>query len=128
MEIAVLGYRRELRNEVERYLRAYLDADGAPTTRQYGLDEPVYNAAPQDIVAAFVIVDDAKALSSLRKVAAWGENLPVVVVSNHPQYAMEGIRLQVRHYLLFPLTDADMREALSRIGMEVSQDGNHSGI
>ena len=118
MEIAILGYRRNLREDVARQIIACLEKTADITLRQYGLDEPIYNPMPPETGAAFVIVDDAKALHSLRTVARWG-NLPLIIVSNHPQYAMEGIRLQVRHYLLFPLTEPDVSEALKRIGVEV---------
>lgn len=123
MQIAILGSRRNLRDEVERQVRACL-AEGSPLIlRQYGMDEPRYNAAPAELAAAFVIIDDAKALDSLRTVAGWGENLPLTIVSNHPQYALEGVRLQARHYLLLPLEQRDVREALLRMGLEVKPSG-----
>jgi hypothetical protein len=68
----------------------------------------------------FVIVDSAVALHTLSSVVGWGGDRPVVIVSDHPQYAIEGVRLQVKHYLLFPLTEKDMREALPRLGLGVT--------
>jgi hypothetical protein len=117
-QIAILGFRRKLRDEVEQSISDCLE-DAGITLQKYHLDEPVYNPVPPGIIAAFVIVDSASAAGALRSVSGWSENLPVVVVSNHPQYALEGIRTQVRHYILFPLTNKDMREALTRVGIEV---------
>jgi DNA-binding NarL/FixJ family response regulator len=128
MQIAILGYRRNLREEVERLILTCMVPSSDIILCKYGMDEPSHNPAPPDVGAAFVIVDDAQALISLRTVARWGENLPVVIVSNDPQYALEGIRLQVRHYLLFPLTEKDMREALPRIGLEAKPVENRLGI
>lgn len=128
MEIAILGYRREMRDEVERHIRGCLGENSPFILRQYGMDEPKYNPVPPDTAAAFVIVDDARALESLRKAADWGERLPLVIVSNHPQYALEGIRLQVKHYLLFPLVEEDMREALRRVEKEVAPGGSDTGF
>lgn len=117
MEIAILGYRRDRRDEVEKHLCACLGPNPRLLPRQYGMEEPACNPAPPDTAAAFVIVDDARALSTARQVARWGSDFPVVFVSTHPQYALEGIRLMVRHYLLFPLEDEDIREALRRAGL-----------
>jgi hypothetical protein len=77
MQIAILGYRRNLRDEVESCIRDCLNDDSNITLRQY---------------------------------------------------ALEGIRLQVRHYLLFPLTEQDMREALTRIGIEVKRHEQDTGV
>ncbi len=120
MEIAILGYRRERRDEVEAQLRACLGRASLILLRQYGMDEPLYNLMPKETAAVFLIVDDAKALTAAKKAAEWGGDLPLVMVSNHPQYALEGIRLKVRHYILFPLEQADVREALRRAGLEAA--------
>ena len=124
MEISILGYRRKMHEDVQRSILECLEDTADITLRQYGLDEPAYNPAPPEVGAAFVIIDDAKALNALRKVSGWGENLSVVIVSNHPQYALEGIRLQVRDYLLFPLTGPEMGEALRRIGFKTKSEVN----
>lgn len=126
MEIAILGYRRERRDEVEEGLRFCLGRDSPILLRQYGMEEPLYNDVPKETVAAFIIVEDAKALITANKAAQREKNLPLVIVSNHPQYAVEGIRLQVRHYILFPLEQEDIREALRRIGLEVTQEWEKS--
>jgi len=126
MEIAILGYRRERRDEVEEALRFCLGRDAPIRLRQYGMEEPLYNPAPEETAAVFVIVDDAKALIAANKAAQWGKSLPLVIVSNHPQYAMEGIRLKVRHYILFPLEQEDIRESLRRIGLEVARNWEES--
>lgn len=118
MQIAILGYQRSLRDEVERHIRSCLDENSVFIIRQYGLDEPMYNPAPPDLAAVFAIVDDAGAIEALRKVVNWGDSLPLVIVSNHPEYALEGIRLMARHYLLFPLTEPEVREALCRAEIE----------
>jgi Response regulator containing CheY-like receiver domain and AraC-type DNA-binding domain len=118
MEIAILGYRRELRNELEAQLRICLGDDTRYTPKQYGMDEPVYNRdPPEDTAAAFVIIDDARALNVAGAVANWGEDFPVVMAATGPQYALEGIRLKVKHYILYPLEQKDMREALVRTGV-----------
>ncbi|HHV12892.1 MAG TPA: hypothetical protein GXX75_21690 [Clostridiales bacterium] len=121
MEIAILGYQRKRRDDVEGNLRACLGEDSPVLLRQYGMEEPLYNPAPEQIAVVFIIVDDARALTAAKKAAEWGKDLPLVMVSNHPQYAMEGIRLKVRHYILFPLEQEDIREALQRVGLGVGK-------
>jgi len=116
-QIAIFGSRREHREEVERHILACLGESDAIVLRQYGMDEPRCNPALPNLAAAFVIMSNAKQLSDLRIVAGWGKELPVVIVSDHPQYALEGIRLQVRHYILLPLVEKDVREALLRVGI-----------
>lgn len=120
MDIAVLGYRRERRNDLEGHIVVCLGDNSPYTVRQYGMDEPVYNREPPPNTAcAFVIIDDVKALHTAQSVAGWGDSFPLTMAAIHPEYAMEGIRLKVKHYFLFPLEQKDIREALVRMGIPV---------
>ena len=120
MEIAILGYRRELRNELEAQLRICLGENARYTPKQYGMDEPVYNRdPPEDTAAAFIIIDDARALHVAGAVANWGKNFPIAFAATGPQYALEGIRLRVKHYILYPLEQKDIRETLIRMGVTI---------
>jgi hypothetical protein len=121
MRIAIVGHKRKLRDEVESKIREHISEDRGVGVCQYETDKREA-AIPQDIYALFVIVDSAAALRSLPSVVGWGGDRPVVIVSDHPQYAIEGVRLQVKHYLLFPLTLADMREAIPRLGLGLMLD------
>jgi hypothetical protein len=119
MQIAIVGFKRKLRDEVEFNLKEYLKEGGEIELCQYDTAERL-EPVPQDVCAIFAIVDNAESANCLWSVVLWGEGRPVVVVSNHPQYAITGIRLQVKDYILFPLIEEDMREAISRAGLEVS--------
>jgi len=119
MQIAIFGNRRSHRDEVERYIRKCLGEDSPYELRQYNLEEPRFNPTPEGLAAAFVIVEDVLALNELRTVTGWSKELPVVIVSDDPQYALEGIRCQVKSYILFPLVEQDVREALRGMGLEV---------
>jgi hypothetical protein len=121
MKIAIIGHKKRLRDEVESKIKEYLHGSRGVGVCQYETDKRE-KAIPPDICALFVIVDSAASLRSLPAVVGWGGDRPVVIVSDHPQYAIEGVRLQVKHYLLFPLTEKDMREALPRLGLEVMLD------
>jgi hypothetical protein len=55
MQIAILGVRRNLRDEVERHIRACLGENSTLILRQYSVDEPRYNPVPPDTAAAFVM-------------------------------------------------------------------------
>jgi DNA-binding NarL/FixJ family response regulator len=121
MKIAIVGQKRKLRDEVESKIKEYVPEGRGVGVCQYETDKREA-AIPPDICALFVIVDSASALRSLPSVVGWGGSRPVVIVSDHPQYAIEGVRLQVKHYLLFPLTPKDMREAIPRLGLGVMFD------
>lgn len=128
MQIAVFGTKRLRREELEALIRSCLTDNSELEVCQYSMEEPIYNQAPPDISAAFVIVDDANALKSLRTVARWVKDLPLAIVSDSPEFALEGVRLQVRHYLLFPLRTEDVREAMLRMGLEVRHSGENTDI
>ena len=55
------------------------------------------------------------ALEVVRKLARL--HVPMAIISGSPNYAMEGIRLDVRHYIIRPAERADVRAALERLGM-----------
>lgn len=128
MQIAVFGTKRLRREELEALIRSCLTDNSELEVCQYSMEEPIYNQAPPDISTAFVIVDDANALKSLRTVARWVKDLPLAIVSDSPEFALEGVRLQVRHYLLFPLRTEDVREAMLRMGLEVRHSGENTDI
>jgi len=122
MQIAILGYRNNQREDVEKQIRGYLGKDSLYTLRQYSMDEPKHNPAPSDAAAVFAIVDDARALETVQRLANWGEDLPLVIVRAEPGYTVEG-KLTVKHYLTFPLTEQDMRDAMGSVGLETAGGG-----
>ncbi|MDR1703466.1 MAG: hypothetical protein LBS19_02105 [Clostridiales bacterium] len=116
MQIAIVGFNSKLCGDVERFINAIIKEDSEIVLNRHDIEKRV-KPIPQDVCAVFVVVDSIKAMNWLHSIASWSEGRPVVVVSNHPQYAIEGIRHQVKHYLLFPLVDKDMREAMNRAGL-----------
>ena len=80
-----------------------------------GFNEVFLDCAPEDMDAAFICVDNMRALEVVRKLARL--HVPMAIISGSPDYAMEGIRLDVRHYIIRPAERADVRAALERLGM-----------
>ena len=78
-------------------------------------DEVFLNRAPEGVNAAFVCVDSMRALEGARKLVRL--RVPMVFISGSPDYAMEGIRLNVRHYIIRPVERADVQTALERLGI-----------
>jgi two-component SAPR family response regulator len=124
MQIAIVGFKSKLRDHVENSLKYYLKDGGGINICQYDTPELI-RPIPRDVCAIFVIVDNAESANCLWPVVNWGEGRPVVIVSNHPQYAITGIKVKVKDYILFPLTEDDMREAISRVGLEVKPDEDY---
>jgi hypothetical protein len=116
MQIAIIGLNPKLCDDAERGIRDILKEDSEIVINRHDIEKRV-KPIPQDVYALFVIVDSIKAMNWLPAIVGWAEGRPVVIVSDNPQYAMEGLRLQVKHYILFPLVEKDMREAMSRAGL-----------
>ena len=85
-----------------------------------GFNEVFLDRAPEDMDAAFICVDNMRALEVVRKLARL--HVPMAIISGSPDYAMEGIRLDVRHYIIRPAERADVRAALERLGMFREED------
>jgi len=126
MQIAILGYRRNQRNEVEKHIRRCLGNGSPYTIRQYSLDEPVHNPVPPDAAAVFAIVEDARALETVKRLVNWGRELPLVIIRAAPDYTVTG-RIKVIHYLTFPLTEQDVRVAMGHAGLEMADGGAGTG-
>ena len=80
-------------------------------------DDIFRDSPPRGVDAAFVCVDNMRALEGARKLHLLG--IPMIVLSDSPDYAMEGIRLEVRHYIIRPVTEPEIRAALRRLGIPV---------
>ena len=80
-----------------------------------GFNEVFLDRAPEGMDAAFIFVDNMCALEVVRKLARL--HVPMAIISGSPDHAMEGIRLDVRHYIIRPAERADVRAALERLGM-----------
>jgi len=80
-----------------------------------GFNEVFLDRAPEGMDAAIVCVDNMRALEGARKLARL--HVPMAFISGSPDYAMEGIRLDVRHYIIRPVEGADVRTALERLGI-----------
>ena len=113
--IAILGHDKGRRDDVEAQIRACPGLSPNVKITQYATSrEHVRLARPAAPCAVFAVIDGENALIDASKASAWGEGYPVVMVATHPQYAMEGIRQKVRHYILFPLEREEIAEALKR--------------
>lgn len=84
-----------------------------------GFEDVFYGRVPGDLRAAFVIVDNMRALECARKLSR--NNIPLALVSGSPDYAMEGIRLDVRHYIIRPVGRDDVKTALTRLGLDMQE-------
>ena len=117
MNIAIVGYEKERRDNLETHLRACLEQDADVNITQYEMNKEHINLErPPVPCAVFVIIDEETALLDAKKVSSWGKGFPMVMVATHPQYAIEGIRQKVKHYILFPLDRGEITEALKRTG------------
>lgn len=83
-------------------------------------EEIFYGNPPQNTDAAFVCIEDMRSLEGARKLHLLG--IPLVVVSDSPDYAMEGIRLGVRHYIIRPVSEPEIQTALRRLGILIRSD------
>jgi len=118
MEISIIGYRAHLRDELEAQLRMFLGDNCPIALRQYPIEPSDCRAdKPEDAIAAFVVIDEVWAINAAEQAVHWAEDFPVVMAATHPQYAIEAIRMKARHYILFPLEQAEIGEALRRAGV-----------
>ena len=78
-------------------------------------EEVFLGEAPAETDAIFAYVRDMRSLEGVRKLSRYG--IPTVIVSQSPDFAMEGIRLGVRHYLIEPLAEPELITALTRLGL-----------
>jgi len=85
-----------------------------------GFNEVFLDRAPKGMDAAFIFVDNMRALEVVRKLAR--PHVPMAIISGGPDYAMEGFRLDVRHYIIRPVERADVRAALERLGLFGEED------
>jgi len=114
----IVGYDRERRNDLEAALRSCMGEDSSVDIHKYDIREEYGLLKRPDVPAAvFIIIDSVTVLSLVESIAGWGAGYPVVMVATHPQYAIEGIRQKVKHYILFPLEREEIREALNRTGV-----------
>lgn len=86
---------------------------GSAKTEIHSYEEVFLGEAPTETDAIFAYVRDMRSLEGVRKLSRYG--IPTAIVSHGPDFAMEGIRLGVRHYLIEPLTGAEMKIALDRL-------------
>lgn len=92
-----------------------MDLDGLPRHRS------------REPAAAFVLVNNMHGLQCLRKIAEM-YRAPVVVVSSSPDYALEGIRCDVQDYIIPPIWENDLRQALRRLGIACEKGDAHAHI
>lgn len=88
-------------------------------------DEVFEGRLPAGISAVFACVDDMRSLEGARKLKQL--NIPTVLVSGSPDYAMEGIRLNVCHYIIRPTSKQDVVTALSRLEEREAADIKEGG-
>ena len=115
MEIAILSYRRKLRDELEAQLRICLGDCAQHRIKQFSLGY----APPDNTAAAFIIIDGERALHIASSAANLGGKFPVAMAATHPRYALSGTRLNVKHYILYPLEPKNIRETLLQMGVPI---------
>ena len=119
MDILILGSNQNRRDDLEEWIRECLD-DAEMEAKIVNCPEPretITYERPAPPSATFIVIDGESALLYARVVESWGDGYPMVMAATHPQYAIEGIRRKVKHYILFPLEEKDIREALVRTGV-----------
>lgn len=115
MKIAIIAPPESEWQSLADMLRACAGSGGEVGVIRYGLDDPLYTPPDSDTSAVFAFVDNMKSLTAARKIALWDTDMPLVFVCKDPGYALEGIRLNVRDYLLQPLRASDVNEAVNRV-------------
>ncbi len=73
----------------------------------------------KDLAVGFIILENMETLYLLKKIVNINRNLPMIVVSNDPQYALECMRLKVKHYILLPLETREIKEAMKDLGVVI---------
>ena len=118
MDIAIFGRNQRLRDNLENGLRACLGSNSTVSVRQYEMSpRDILNERPPKPSAVFLIIDNAYALADAESVVEWGEGYPMVMAASSPEYALDGIRKKVKYYVLFPVDEGELREALLRTGV-----------
>ena len=84
-------------------------------TAIHSYEEVFLGQTPAETDAVFAYVRDMRSLEGVRKLSRHG--IPTVIVSQSPDFAMEGIRLGVCHYLIEPLAEPELITALTRLGL-----------
>lgn len=118
MDIVIFGEDENRRNELQSNLRAYLGESSPVNISQIDTSGDRYCLEqPPNPSVMFFIIDKSGMLLYSEKASKWGADYPLVMAATHPQYAFEGIRQRVCHYILFPLEQAEIEEALKRTGV-----------
>ena len=119
MDILTLGFDQKRRTDLEEWISECLeDAEIEANIVNCGASPEVivYNKPTQPMIS-FIVIDREDALHYAQIVESWGEEYPIVMAATHPKYAIEGIRMKVKNYILFPIEEKDICESLKRTGV-----------
>lgn len=116
MHILILDRNPERRTELACGLRACLAGGSIHID---GLaQQSVFACRPDtDYDAVFLWVDGMPDLEAARQLTRVFPGLPLVLVSDSGEFAMEGYHLQARYYLRYPANRPILTDALGRCGL-----------
>ena len=119
MDILILGFDQSRRADLEVWIGECLeDAEMESKIVNCGVSpEVILYDKPAPPSVTFIVIDSEDALHYARTVESWGEEYPMVMAATHPKYAIEGIRMKVKNYILFPIEEKDILESLKRTGV-----------
>ena len=114
MNIAIIGGSEAKRAELEQMILSNSNRSKAYSIVCYEFieDEQIY--VNSKVSVAFIFVENSKILHRIKEFIDGNEKVSIVVVSNRPEYALESIRLNIKYYLLYPLEQYEVLEALKR--------------
>lgn len=118
MEIGIIGSNLKVLTELEKEIKKYLNNSNY-NIRYFKKNQINTITSKEDLVAVFIVIDNIESLYILEKIVNLKRNLPMIVVSNDPQYALECLRLDVRHYILLPLESEEIKKTLIKLGVIV---------
>ena len=118
MEIGIIGSNLKVLTELEKEIKKYLNNSNY-NIRYFKKNQINTITSKEDLVAVFIVIDNIESLYILEKIVNLKRNLPMIVVSNDPQYALECLRLDVGHYILLPLESEELKKTLIKLGVIV---------
>jgi len=116
------------RKVLETLIESCLAKDGEQADVVNHAPEDVFRLPlPRDTAAAFITINSVTDVEAARQFARLYETTPFVVISDNGDYAVEAFRLNARHYIIRPVGEVGIREAVSRCRYYVVRRRKRSG-
>lgn len=118
--IAVFDFDAEGRGEVAGAVASYFTRDGpAVEVAEYG-DIPSLAHGFRDVPfeMLFAVIRGMMGVEAARIIREADRVLPIFLISETGDYALEGYRLRALHYLLLPVTESQLAAAAGRLETE----------